>query len=54
MDEYAQSQEHAASVDVSTLFPHFRWVLDQVDATTKKTNDLQKTLQKIKDKQCSS
>ena len=52
MDEYSQAQETAASVDVSTLFPDLRKVLDQVDDVTISTNDLQRTLQKIKDKQC--
>ena len=53
MNQYWQAQENAMSADISGLFPMGKWILDQVDSSILKVDDLKKILEKIKDKQCS-
>ena len=52
MDQYAQAQENWANTDVSDLFPRGKWILDQMTTSIKNTDDLEKHLQHIEDKQC--
>lgn len=52
MDQYAQAQENWMAADVSDLFPRGKWLLDQMDTTIKNTDNLEKHLQHIEDKQC--
>ena len=54
LSQYWQAQENAMAVDISALFPMGKWILDQVDSSIRKVDDLGKVLGKIKDKQCSS
>ena len=52
MDQYSQAQENWIAADVSDLFPRGKWLLDQMDTTIKNTDELEKNLQHIEDKQC--
>lgn len=52
MDQYLQAQENWIAADVSDLFPRGKWLLDQMDTTIKNTDELEKNLQHIEDKQC--
>lgn len=54
LNQYWQAQENAMAADVSALFPMWKWILDQVDTSIGKVDDLKKILEKIKNKQCSS
>ena len=53
LNQYWQAQENAIAADFSFLFPKGKWILDQVDSSILKIDDLEKILVKIKDKQCS-
>ncbi len=52
MDQYSQAQENWIAADVSDLFPRGKWLLDQMNTTIKNTDELEKNLQHIEDKQC--
>ena len=52
MDEYEQAQENGIVTDISDIFVRGKWLLDQIDDTIKKTNNLERNLQKIEDVQC--
>jgi hypothetical protein len=53
MDQYAQALENWVATNQSAdLFPRGKWILDQMTTVIKNTDDLEKHLQHIEDKQC--
>lgn len=53
IDQYWQSLNNASSSDISDLVIKGRWLLDQVNETMRKTDELKGVLQDIADRQCS-
>jgi len=52
MDEYEQAQENGIATDISDVFVEGKALLNQIEDTIKKTDKLEKILQKIEDIQC--
>ena len=53
IDQYWQSLDNASSSDIVDLIIKGGWLLNQVNETMRKTDELKDVLQDIADKQCS-
>ncbi len=52
MDEFEQAQENGMATDISDVFVDGKALLNQIEDTIKKTDELERNLQKIEDVQC--